>query len=134
MPFVLDNSVVIGWCFESQATEYSDRVLDNLNNETAFLPSLWVLEFSNILRKAIKLNKIDESRANDLITIIHELPINVDYTPISVAENLKLASQYGLTSYDAAYLELAIRLKLPIATGDEALKDAAIKAGVGLVV
>ncbi len=134
MPFVLDNSVVIGWCFESQATEYSDKVLDKLNDETAYLPSLWVLEFSNILRKAIKINKIDEARANELITTIHDLPINIDYTPIAVADNLKLANQYGLTSYDAAYLELAIRMKLPIATSDEALKVAAAKAGVGLVV
>lgn len=133
MPFVVDNSVVVGWCFQSQATAYTDKVLDMLPDETAHAPGLWVLEFSNILRKAIKAGKIDDARARKLIDMVSALPLSIDYTPATVADNLNLATRHGLTSYDAAYLELAIRLKLPIAANDGALRDAAVRAGVGLV-
>lgn len=133
MPFVVDNSVVIGWCFQSQATEYTDRVLDMLSDETTHAPGLWVLEFSNILRKAIKAEKIDDARAGKLVEMVSSLPLVIDYTPATVSENLNLANKYGLTSYDAAYLELAMRLKLPIAANDGALRAAAVRAGVGLV-
>jgi len=133
MPFVLDNSVVIGWCFQSQATEYTDRVLDKLSEETAHVPGLWVMEFSNILRKALKADRIDNARAKELMAIVGGLPISVDAATCSVEENFELATRYGLSSYDAAYLELALRLNLPIASSDGALRSAAVRAGVGLV-
>lgn len=122
MPFVLDNSVVIGWCFQNQATAYTDRVLDLLADETAHAPGLWVLEFSNILRKTMKAGKLDEARAMELIETISALPLSIDYTPSTIANNLELANKYGLSSYDAAYLELAMRLKLPIAARDGAFE------------
>ena len=133
MAFVLDNSVMIGGCFQSQATKYSDEILDLLNDETAHVPSLWVLEFSNILRKSLLTEKIDSERASALINTMNALPIVIDHQAVSVAENFKLATRYGLTSYDAAYLELALRLQLPIASNDLALRNAAIKAGLALV-
>lgn len=133
MAFVVDNSVVVGWYFESQATDYSDRVLDMLANDTAYVPGLWVLEFSNILRKATLAGKIDKARTAEIIELVEGLPLAVDYAPANVAANLQLATKYGLSSYDAAYLELAIRMKLPIAANDEALRSAAMRAGVGLV-
>jgi predicted nucleic acid-binding protein len=133
MAFVVDNSVVVGWYFENQATDYSDRVLDMLANDTAHVPGLWVLEFSNILRKAILAGKIDKARTAEIIELIEGLPLAVDYAPANVAASLQLATKYGLSSYDAAYLELAVRMKLPIAANDEALRSAAIRAGVGLV-
>ncbi len=133
MPFVVDNSVVVGWYFESQATHYTDKVLDRLANETAHVPALWVLGFSNVLRKALKAGKVDTSRIQEIITLVNALPISVDYTAESVESNLALALKYGLTSYDAAYLGLAIRLQLPIAASDGALKEAASRAGVGIV-
>lgn len=133
MPFVADNSVVVGWYFESQATPYTDKVLDLLANETAHVPALWVLEFSNVLRKALKAGKADTARIQEIIELVNALPISVDYTAENVENNLALALQFGLTSYDAAYLGLAIRLQLPIATNDGALKEAASRAGVGIV-
>lgn len=133
MSFVVDNSVVVGWYFESQATPDSDKVLDLLANETAHVPALWVLEFSNVLRKALKAGKADTARIQEIIALVNALPISVDYTAESVESNLATALQYGLTSYDAAYLGLAIRLRLPIATNDSALKEAAGRAGVGIV-
>lgn len=133
MPFVVDNSVVIGWCFQSQAMEYSDKVLDMLSDETAHVPGLWVLEFSNILRKSLKAGKIDEARAAQLVDMVGSLPLSIDHAPVTVADNLRLATKYGLTSYDAAYLELAMRMRMPIAASDGALREAAVRAGVGLV-
>lgn len=133
MPFVADNSVVVGWYFENQATPYTDKVLDLLANETAHVPALWVLEFSNVLRKALKAGKANTARIQEIIELVNALPISVDYTSENVENNLALALQYDLTSYDAAYLGLAIRLQLPIATNDGALKEAAGRAGIGIV-
>lgn len=133
MPFVVDNSVVVGWYFESQSTPETDKILDLLTNETAHVPALWILEFSNVLRKALKAGKADTARIQEIIALVKALPISVDYTSESVESNLAIALQYGLTSYDAAYLGLAIRLQLPIATNDSALKEAAGRAGVGTV-
>jgi predicted nucleic acid-binding protein len=133
VPFVVDNSVVVGWYFESQATPYTDQALDLLANETAHVPALWVLEFSNVLRKALKAGKADTARIQEIIELVKALPISVDYTSESVESNLALALKYGLTSYDAAYLGLAMRLQLPIATNDGALKEAAGRASVGIV-
>lgn len=133
MPFVVDNSVVVGWYFESQATPYTDKVLDRLANETAHVPALWVLEFSNVLRKALKAEKADTARIQEIIALVNALPISVDYTAESTESNLALALQYNLTSYDAAYLHLAMRLQLPIAAKDSALRQAAFSAGVGVI-
>lgn len=124
---------MVGWYFESHATPYSDKVLDLLANETAHVPALWVLEFSNVLRKALKAGKADTARIQEIIELVNALPISVDYISESVEDNLALAVQYELTSYDAAYLGLAIRLHLPIATNDGALKKAADRAGIGTV-
>lgn len=134
MPFVVDNSVVAGWFFPGQATDYTDNVLDRLRADTAHVPALWVLEFSNILRKAVQGHRLSTETALEIIAEADKLPLSVDYTAIATAGNLELALRHGLSSYDATYLDLAIRLGLPIATKDGALHDAAIKAGVGVVV
>ena len=133
MAFVADNSVVVGWYFENQATVYTDQVLDRLTGENAHVPSLWVLEFSNVLRKAKHAGKLDSERTEEIIELVNGLPIAVDYTPTNIADNLKLATKYGLSSYDAAYLELAIRLRLPMDTKDVALVAAATRAGIEMV-
>lgn len=133
MSFVVDNSVVMGWFFPSQTTEYTDHVLDRLKSDTAHVPALWVLEFSNVLRKAVVGRKLTLASAKEIITEAEKLPLSVDYTATTAEENLALALRHGLSSYDAAYLDLAIRLGLPIATKDEALNVAALQAGVGIV-
>ena len=74
MPFVVDNSVVVGWYFESQATSYTDKVLDLLAKEAAHVPALWVLEFSNVLRKALRAGKADTARIQEIIALVNALP------------------------------------------------------------
>lgn len=133
MAFVVDNSVVVGWYFESQANDYTDRVLDRLASNVAQVPGPWVLEFSNVVRKAMQAGRVDAARVNEIMELVSGLPFAVDYTPISVDSNLNLAIKYGLSSYDAAYLELAMRMRVPLAAKDGALRLAAVKAGVGLV-
>lgn len=133
MPFVLDNSVVCGWFLENQATAYSDAVIDRLRDDRAAVPALWELEFTNVLRTACLRQRMTAEAAQRVIAQIVSLPIDVDRQPVPASEILGLALRFGLSSYDAAYLELALRLQLPMATGDGPLRAAALASGVGLV-
>ena len=132
MPFVVDNSVVVAWHLSSQATPYSDAVLNALVGDAGHVPALWPLEFSNVVRKALIIRKITEVRAQEIMQIQASLSLTVHGDIALPAENMALALRYQLTSYDAAYLDLALRLRLPVATIDGALHDAAVAAGVGV--
>ena len=133
MPFVLDNSVVTAWYFENQATNYSDGVLKLISQDVAHVPSLWPLEFSNVLRKSVSSKRITEARAREIIAQNSRWTIMVDASAPDPGDILSLSLAYGLSSYDAAYLDLAIRLRLSVATKDEALQQAAKAAGIGIV-
>lgn len=132
MPFVVDNSVVIGWHLSGQATDYTDAMLDKLASDVAHVPALWPLEFSNVVRKALTCKKITEERAREIMQIQAGLSLIVHTDVPDPAENMALALRYNLSSYDAAYLDLALRLRLPVAVVDGALRDAAVAAGVGV--
>jgi predicted nucleic acid-binding protein len=133
MPFVLDNSVVSGWYLAKQATPYTDAVLDKLRHDTAIVPPLWELELVNVGRTAVKRSTLTDDEARLAVSFVLGLPITVDRAIVPPERVLSLALTYDLTAYDAAYLELAMRLKLPIAAKDGDLRDAAEKAGVSLV-
>ena len=133
MPFVLDNSVVCGWILENQATDYSAAVAKRLEQERAFAPPLLRLELVNVLRTACKRQIMIASQAQALLTQLSRLPIEISANPPEPGLLLALALRFDLTSYDAAYLELALRLQQPIATQDAALAEAARSAGVGVV-
>jgi predicted nucleic acid-binding protein len=133
MPFVIDNSVVCGWFLSNQATAYTDAVAQRLLDDTAVAPGLWPLELANVLRSACRRGAIVAQRAQEISAEIGTLPITIDTTPQSSSALFALALRFDLTSHDAAYLELALRLQLPIATQDDALMQAAMAAGVGVV-
>ena len=133
MPFVLDNSVVTGWYLESQATPYTEAIAKRLREDRAHVPALWELELTNVLRTACLRQRMDARHAQRIVTEIATLPIEVDRHPVARSEMLALALRFGLSSYDASYLELALRLQCPIATQDELLRAAAIGSGVGCV-
>lgn len=133
MPFVLDNSIVTGWYIENQSTPYSEQIALRLQDDRAITPALWELEFANVLRTACLRQRMTAEAAQAVIAEITSLPIDVDRQPVAPSELLGLALRFGLTSYDAAYLELALRLQLPIATVDGPLGDAALASGVGVV-
>lgn len=133
MPFVLDNSVVSGWFLADQANPYTEAIGQLLESDRAIVPALWQLEFANILRTACKRKRLIASQAQEIIDQICGLPIEIDTDTPGSAELLALALRYDLSSYDATYLELALRLQLPIATKDGPLRAAAEASGVGLV-
>lgn len=133
MPFVLDNSVVSGWLLENQASDYSDAVAARLQTDRAIAPSLLLLEVANVLRTACKRQKLIAAQAQTMLSMLTELPMDFDTAAAHPAQLFDLALRYDLTSYDAAYLDLALRRNLPIATQDQALAHAALLAGVGVV-
>jgi predicted nucleic acid-binding protein len=133
MAFVLDNSVVCGWLFESQATPYTAAIASRLRTESALAPGLLPLEYANVLRTACKQRKMVAQQAQAAARQVASLPIEIDTTIADAGELLALALRYELSSYDATYLELALRQQLPIATQDNALADAARTAGVGVI-
>ncbi len=133
MPFVLDNSVTSGWYLEDQATGYSEAIAERLCDDRAIVPALWELEFSNVLRKACLRHRMNAVAAHAVAAQVASLPIEVDRQGVPPAELLGLSLRFGLSSYDASYLALALRLQLPIATLDGALRDAALSSGIGVV-
>jgi len=133
MAFVLDNSVVCGWILENQATDYSAAIAKRLEQERAVVPPFLHLEYVNVLRTACKRQVMFASQAQELLAQLSRLPIEVNSNSPEPGLILALALRYELTSYDAVYLELALRMQLPIATQDAALAEAARIAGVGVV-
>lgn len=132
MPFVIDNSIVCGWLIEGQASAYGDAIADRLQDDHAYVPALWELELTNVLRTACLRQRLTAQQAQARLAQVVSLPIEVDRQPVAASEILGLALRFGLSSYDASYLELALRLQLPIATADGPLRDAAQASGVGL--
>jgi predicted nucleic acid-binding protein len=133
MPFVLDNSVVSGCFLDNQATPYTEVVARRLRDDVAHVPAVWELEFTTVLRTACVRQRINAQHAQAVVGQVGELPIRIDRHAVPRSELLGLSLRFGLSSYDAAYLELALRLQCPLATQDEALRFAAMAAGVGCV-
>ncbi|MFM9882664.1 MAG: type II toxin-antitoxin system VapC family toxin [Burkholderiales bacterium] len=134
MAFVLDNSVASGWFLENQSSPYTEAIAARLQDETAHVPATWELEFTNVLRTACLRQRMTAAHAQSVIADFGTLPIEVDRMPARPSEILALALRFGLSGYDAAYLELALRMQVPIATKDGPLHEAAIASGVGVVV
>lgn len=132
--FVLDSSVSISWYFTDENDPYALAVLRRLKRGCAIVPLLWRLETANVLITAKRRGRITQAQSTELADNLSDLAI-IDDTE-SLSQGLKavlgLARNHGLTTYDAAYLELAMRLGLPIATLDRNLIKAAQKAGVDL--
>ena len=133
MPFVVDNSVVSGWYLENQATAYTRAIAERLQDDRAWAPALWELELTNVLRTSCLRQRMTAQHAQQVLTHLARLPIELDRHPVPPSELLALALRFGLSSYDAAYLEVALRRQLPLATQDAALSEAAMAAGVGMV-
>ena len=130
--FVLDNSVVMSWCFKDETNQYADAVLDRLVNSTAFAPSIWLLEVVNVLLVAERKKRLSEADSVRFITLLSQLPIIVEYEQPErlMKDLLALARANNLSSYDACYLDLSMRKGFPIATLDIRLIEAAKKTEV----
>ena len=133
--FVVDNSVVMSWCFKDETNNYADTVLDRLTELVAVVPSIWLLEVVNVLLVAERQKRLSESDSIRFLTLLSQLPILVEYErPGMMKGLLALARSNNLSSYDASYLDLAMRKGVPIATLDNKLIEAAKRIDVPILV
>jgi predicted nucleic acid-binding protein len=136
MSFVLDNSVALSWCFEDEQTPEVMALLDRVAEDGASAPQLWPIEALNGLLTAERRGRITGAVRQRLAGFLQDLPITIDDETAGRAwfVTAQLAETHHLTAYDATYLELALRLGLPLATRDQALMAAAGRVGVALLV
>ena len=130
--FVLDCSATLAWVFASEATRETDALLDVLAaGGKAWVPALWHLELGNVLLHAQRKRRIDKAGIEKFLSALDVYDIEVDPETMTVAwsRTLALAESYVLSVYDAAYLELALRRGLPLASLDDSLRRAMQKAG-----
>ena len=135
MSFVLDSSVTMRWFFgdgKPQELAYAGKVLDAMKETCALVPVTWGLEVANVIARAEAKALVTEARSGAFLEMLEGVDIEVDASTFShaLSGTLQLARRYKLSAYDASYLELALRLGMPLATLDEDLQKAAKKAGV----
>ncbi len=134
MIFVLDCSVTMPWILKNDSSGYSVKILKSLEKKQAIVPKLWAYEVCNVIAVAERRKKIKSYEALNFFKILYELPIQFDDEETDIFYQIHpLTREFQLSSYDAAYLELAIRKKLPIATLDRAIQKASKKLGIKLV-
>jgi predicted nucleic acid-binding protein len=132
---VLDASLALSWALPDEASAYSDTVLTKVASSGALVPDLWPHEMANGLLMAQKRGRYSTAQRMAFVEELLRLPIEVDASsPRAVLDGqAALAERYGLTAYDAAYLDLALRRGIALATQDKAMKAAAVKAGVAII-
>jgi predicted nucleic acid-binding protein len=135
--FVLDPSIALAWCFYNEATPTTAALLDRLEDEIAVVPAIWPLELGNILAGAERRGRLAPTRASEFLALIGGLDIDIEIDDETATRALRetqtLAGTESLTTYEASYLELAIRLGLPLATKDNQLSRIAARLGVAVI-
>jgi predicted nucleic acid-binding protein len=127
---VVDASISAAWFLPDEATPLTEAALQATALGDVWVPALWLLEIGNLLLSAQRRKRITDTKRRELVAAASALRLRVDREPVSMVELDALAALHDLTSYDAAYLELALRRKLPLATQDQALLRAMGSAGV----
>ncbi len=132
--FVLDCSVAMSWCLVDEDNDYANAVLALMPDAVAFVPEIFTLEIANTLLVAERRNRMTSTQTTNAINLIQSLPIQIDpqTSALALGATLTLAREQELASYDAAYLELTIRLGLPLVTLDDRLAKAATRCSVPL--
>jgi predicted nucleic acid-binding protein len=133
--FVLDASVALSWCFPGDPTEdtpYSRLILAKLAKDDAVVPDIWAFEVANIIFVACnKRKRITQRQIDQYLQRLRALPIRVEHSDLWANVSLEsLARKWNLPAYDAAYLDLALRRTLPLATADDDLRKAAAAVGI----
>jgi predicted nucleic acid-binding protein len=134
-PFVVDTSITLSWCFADEATPYSRAVLTALQTTYAVVPALWPFEVANVLAMAERKQRITAQGVAEFLDTLRRLPIQIERREALWLWHaiLPLVRQHRLSAYDAAYLELAKRERLHLATLDNDLQDASRKVGVPVI-
>jgi predicted nucleic acid-binding protein len=132
---VLDSSATLAWVYSEERSEEIAKTLDRVTNAGAWVPSLWRLEVANVLEMGVRRGRIDAAFRDSTLADLEFLPIQTDPDTEKQAwrSTLRLAERHRLTVYDAAYLELALRRGLPLATLDLDLRAAAKLENVTLL-
>lgn len=135
MTIVLDASLTLSWVFEDERTPAADALLDRVTEAGAVVPALWRLEVANGLQVAIRRKRCDAAFRDRALAELSCLPISVDAETDGFAwtTTLQLADRFGLSVYDACYLELAQRQNVPLGTLDALLRTAAVALGIEAV-
>ncbi len=135
MSFVLDSSIALAWVYSDETTQAVTQVFGLLSDSGAWVPGLWRLEVANVLEMGVRRKRHSADFRDATLADLAQLPIQVDADTDRKAwdATLHLAIRHQLTLYDAAYLELALRKNLALATLDEALRNAAGGENVSLM-
>jgi predicted nucleic acid-binding protein len=134
--FVADASVVLAWCFEDEATAWTDSLLNRLYaGQVLIVPAHWPSEVANGLLFAFRRQRIPAGRAELFWDQLAKLPIEAEpaLSPVLAKQVLSIANRFVLTAYDAAYVELALRRQLPLATLDSRMIAAATNTDIQLI-
>ena len=131
---VVDASVGAAWFLPDEATAFTEAALAATATGEVWVPALWLLEIGNMLLSAQRRKRITAAKREELAQAASALRLRIDREPVSIAAIDLLAARHQLSSYDAAYLELALRRKMPLATLDAALLKAMPKEGVAAAV
>jgi predicted nucleic acid-binding protein len=127
--WVVDASVTMPWFFPDEATPFTERVLDALGERVFWAPSLWVFECTNVLQSAQRRRRIDTGRRAEIAVELAALPVRLELDAPDFVSLDRLAATHGLSAYDAAYLELALRRSLVLVSLDARLLAAAQNLG-----
>ena len=129
---VIDSSIALAWCFTDEQDAYSQAILDRLKTQTATVPSLWHLEIANVFLVGERRQRCTQADSSQWMRFLTALPIVVDDpSPLrAFGDTIQLGRAHGLSAYDAAYLELALRRGLPLGTLDRKLAAAAEAVGL----
>ena len=132
--FVIDNSIVMAWCFNDDKDDRAYAVLESFEHSEALVPAVWPLEVGNALIVAERRLRLSRATSACFLELLGALPIRVEQeSPERMfKEVVSLAREQGLSTYDASYLDLAMRRGLPLATRDAALAQAAKRCEIPL--
>jgi predicted nucleic acid-binding protein len=129
---VVDASVALAWCFPDESSDYADGVLVALEGKTMLVPAVWGLEIANAVLVGERRKRLNQPEIKQFTSLLEGLSLIQDSRQVAshISEVLPIARTYGLSAYDAAYLELSIRHNAPLATLDEKLQKAVRQAGI----
>jgi predicted nucleic acid-binding protein len=131
---VIDASVALAWCFPDEASDYADSVLFAVEDQSVIVPAIWALEVANALLVGERRKRIRQPEIRRFVELVNGLSVVEDRQLFSntIGNLLPLAREYRLSAYDAAYLDVAARRDIPLATLDGALQKACIAAGIDI--
>lgn len=132
MSFVLDATVALSWAFQGEGGGYVEEVLDALAEVEATVSSVWPVQISNGLATAERIHRLEPTESTAFLGLLQSLPIRIDALDARRVFDAthRLARTHGIPTSDATYLDLALRLGLPLATLDSRLRDAAGREGL----